>query len=349
MRARVKVVLTAVIFLAVGSGVVSAKGPDWKGYAGKPDDWYRSADGTTIATNVLSHQATRGDWPKNGDTATRPYVGDRAKLVGTFDNGATVDEVRFLARAFRATGRPEYGNAVLKAIDQILEAQYPTGGWPQSHPPGKQYHRHITFNDGTMVHLMDLLREVASSDRFGFVDDARKTAARKAFDAGVACILKCQVVVGGEKTVWCAQHDEVTLAPRPARTFELVSLSGSESAGILTLLMSLDKPSPAVIEAVESGTRWFDAVKLTGIRQTQAGGDKVIVTDKDAPPLWARFYEIGTNRPIFAGRDGVKTYDMAEIEPERRNGYSWYGNWGAGVAERSARWKARLERSGVTR
>ena len=65
----------------------------------------------------------------------------------------------------------------------------------------------------------------------------------------------------------------------------------------------------------------------------------MIVPDPNAPPLWARFYEIDTNRPFFCGRDGVKKYAMAEIEPERRNGYAWYGNWGRRVAERYARWK----------
>ena len=78
-------------------------------------------------------------------------------------------------------------------------------------------------------------------------------AAGKAFDAGIACILKCQVKVNGTLTVWCAQHDEITLEPRPARTFEPVSLSGAESAEILLLLMSLDHPGPEVIRAVEAG------------------------------------------------------------------------------------------------
>ena len=49
-----------------------------------------------------------------------------------------------------------------------------------------------------------------------------------------------------------------------------------------------------------------------------------MVADPSAPPLWARFYELGTNRPMFCGRDGVKRYSLAEIEYERRNGYSWY-------------------------
>jgi pectinesterase len=55
--------------------------------------------------------------------------------------------------------------------------------------------------------------------------------------------------------------------------------------------------------------------------------------------LWARFYEIETNRPMFSGRDGVKKYAMSEIEAERRNGYAWYGPWGTGVASDYAKWK----------
>ena len=154
-------------------------------------------------------------------------------------------------------------------------------------------------------------------------------------------MLKCQVVVDGKKTVWCAQHDEVTLEPRPARTFEPISLSGSESAGVLLLLISLENPSPEVVSANKSGVRWFDAVKLTGIRQVVRDGDKRIVADAAAPPLWARFYQIGTNRPMFSGRDSVIKDTIAEIEPERRNGYAWYGEWGRKVATGYETWKSR--------
>ena len=52
----------------------------------------------------------------------------------------------------------------------------------------------------------------------------------------------------------------------------------------------------------------------------------MVVADPTAPPIWARFYEIGTNRPFFCGRDGVKKYSLAEIEHERRIGYAWYTN-----------------------
>ncbi|MBX6312335.1 MAG: pectate lyase [Isosphaeraceae bacterium] len=343
MRSRtivgIRPILSAIVLVgAVASGAGAESFP-WRAYAKKPDDWYRSAEGTRAAENVLSHQAERGDWPKNLDTSAQPYTGERAQLRGTFDNGATVGEMRFLARAYVATGRTPYRDAFLKALDHVLAAQYPNGGFPQSFPPGTSYARYITFNDNTMVNLLELLRDVARSDGFTFVDRPRREAAGRAFEAGIACILRCQIKVDGRLTVWCAQHDEKTLEPRGARTFELPSLSGGESAGILGLLMSLDDPSPDVIRSVHAGARWFEASKLTGIRQVIVNGDKKIVPDRDAPPLWARFYEIETNRPFFCGRDGVKKYDIAEIDPERRNGYAWYGDWGSRVAAQYAEWK----------
>ncbi|MHB1034635.1 MAG: pectate lyase [Pirellulales bacterium] len=307
-------------------------------YANRPDAWFGSPEGAKVVENVLSHQSPHGSWPKNVDTAAARYAGKPEKLQGTFDNGATCGEIRFLARAYGVTSDARCQAAVAKAIDHILRAQYPSGGWPQYYPPSKRYHRHITFNDGTMVNLLVLLRDAARSGEFEFLDGPRRQRAGQAFDRGIACILKCQIVVDGQPTAWCAQHDEVTLQPRSGRTYEHPSISGAESAGIIRLLMSLDKPSPEVVRVVDAACRWYEKAKLTGIRQTRQNGDKVIVADPTAPPLWARFYEIGTNRPIFSGRDGVVKYNLAEIEPERRNGYAWYGDWGGVVAE-WVKWK----------
>ncbi|MCH7945846.1 MAG: hypothetical protein IIC73_07535, partial [Armatimonadetes bacterium] len=95
-------------------------------------------------------------------------------------------------------------------------------------------------------------------------------------------------------------------------------------------LMSLENPDPRVVRAIDAACRWYRRAALTGIRQIRRDGDKLIVKDPDAPPLWARFYEIDTNHPIFSGRDGVIKYSITEIEHERRNGYSWYSAGGAG-------------------
>jgi PelA/Pel-15E family pectate lyase len=293
------------------------------------------------AENILTWQTAEGGWPKNVDTQKTAYVDDVKKLHATFDNGATVGEMRFLAKAFAETGDGRYRQAFLRGFDYILKSQYPSGGWPQSWPAKKDYTRRITFNDNAMVNVMWVLRDFSNLQDYHFVDRERQTAGRAAFARGIDCILKCQVRVNGKLAVWCAQHDENDYSPQAGRSFELAALSGGESAGVLKLLMSIKEPSPAVVEAIEGGVRWFESAKIKGIREVTVNGDKRIIEDANAPPMWARFYEIETNRPIFAGRDGVKKYHLSEIEAERRNGYAWYGYWGKAVIEDYARWKAK--------
>ena len=128
--------------------------------------------------------------------------------TGTFDNGATTGELRFLARAFRATNEPRYKQTFLKGLSHILEAQYPIGGWPQFYPLSKGYHRHITFNDDAMVRILELLRDVSESSDYGFLETAYRTKAKAAVTKGIDCILRTQIKQEGKLTAWCAQHDE---------------------------------------------------------------------------------------------------------------------------------------------
>ena len=307
----------------------------------KPDNWFGSDEGRKTMDSILSWQSENGDWPKNTDTITKPYSGERAKLQGTFDNGATTGELQALARAFKETGDDRFKKAFLKGFDHILKAQYANGGWPQYFPLRKGYYTHITFNDNCMVRLLELLRDTANANDYAFLDGDRRDAATKAIGRGIDCIVKCQVMVKGVPTVWCAQHDEVTLAPAIARSYELASLSGSESTGLLKYLMSLDKPTPEVIRAVKAGVAWFETAKIKGIRIEKVNGDRQVIKDDSASPVWARFYEVETNRPFFCDRDGVPKYSLAEIGSERRNGYAWYGNWGDSLADAYAKWPHR--------
>src|SRR5205823_14454004 len=96
--------------------------------------------------------------------------------------------------------------------------------------------------------------------------DSDRTRAKQAMDRGLQCILKTQVTQNGKLTVWCAQHDEKTLAPAKARAYEHPSLSGSESVGIVEFLIGIEQPSPEVVRAVQSAVAWFNASKVTGIR-----------------------------------------------------------------------------------
>ncbi len=307
----------------------------------KPDDWFSTDEGRQTVKCILSWQTEHGDWPKNQDTTQVEFSGDRSTLRGTFDNGATTGELRVLARAFRVASDARDKAAFLSGLDHILNAQYSNGGWPQYYPLRDGYYSRITFNDGCMIRLMEFLRDVSTSSDFAKLDDERRAAAMKAVERGVECIVKCQIVVNGTPTVWCAQHDEVTLAPAKARSYELASLSGAESAGILRFLMSLEQPTPDVIRCVKAGAAWFETTKIEDFRYRKSSTEPNLTKDPSARPLWARFYELESNRPFFCDRDGVVKYDVEEIGGERRGGYTWYGNWGESLANEYAKWPHR--------
>lgn len=315
----------------------------------REDAWFPSEEAREKAVNVLSCQAASGAWPKNLDTTVK-YPGKVEDLKGTFDNGATVHELRFLARMWRLAGLESCRRGFEKGLDHVLDSQYLNGGWPQCFPPGEGYARYITLNDGTMVGLMELVREVAEHEDYEWVDAARRRRAEGAFLRGVDCLLRCQVeMVGGKRSVWCAQHDEVRLKPVGARSFELASLSGSESVGVVRLLMSVKDPDQWVRRAVEDAVEWFEGAAVKGWRLEERdigrGKDLVMVEDERAPRMWARFYDLESGKPIFVDRDGVPKDRLDEIGQERRVGYAWYGDWAERLlAKDYPEWKARLGR-----
>ena len=316
----------------------------WVGGVGnsldQPSDFYGSKEALRIAETVLLCQRDNGGWPKNYDRVRNLSPHDIEELLDkkkqidtTIDNGSTHAEVRYLAKVYNASKDERYKQAFLNGVAFVLDAQYENGGWPQFYPHARGFAKHITFNDGAMVGVMTALRDIANNDSsYPFVDAKLRTRCAEAVAKGIKCILACQIEVGGRKTAWCAQHDEVSLVPREARSYELASISGAESVGIVKFLMEIEKPTPEVIAAVQCAVEWFDRAKLVGIRQIQKedrsmpkGWDNVVVKDPSAPPIWARFYMIGTNKPIFCSRDGIPKDTLAEISDERRTGYSWLG------------------------
>ncbi|MDQ3813255.1 MAG: pectate lyase, partial [Armatimonadota bacterium] len=320
--------------------IPAPEGEVFKVTSSTPAAWFASDEARRIADAIVSFQTPSGGWSKAvafDKGPRRPGMhwithSTGWSYVGTFDNRATTEQMVLLAKVHQATKDEKYAAAFLKGLDYTLDAQFPNGGWPQVYPLEGGYHDAATFNDDLMVHVLEVLRDVANgAPEFAFMDDARRAKAREAVAAGVRFILQSQVVQNGRRTVWGAQHDPLTLAPAAARKFEPASLSGGESLAIVRFLMSIEPPTPEIMEAVQAAVAWFDASKITGIEVvkkpqpgTTRGFDTVVVENPAAPPIWARFYELGTNRPIFIGRDAVIRYNLAEIDEERRTGYAWY-------------------------
>jgi PelA/Pel-15E family pectate lyase len=85
--------------------------------------------------------------------------------------------------------------------------------------------------------------------------------------------------------------------------------------------MTLPSPDARVVAAVHAAADWFKLTAINGYAYDDAHGFRA---QAGSGPLWARIAEIGTNRPIFANRDGVKLYDFGQLT-DRRTGYAWFG------------------------
>ncbi|GAB3581411.1 pectate lyase [Hymenobacter daeguensis] len=300
----------------------------------------------STAEKMLVYQRNVGGWPKAVGSEKVDYghrltpavrastLADKGRTDATIDNNATTREITYLVEAYQKTNNPAYRAAAEAGVNYLLKMQYANGGFPQYYPDFSLYRHQITYNDNAMVRALLVLRKVAGqTGPYAVLDAGYAQRAKTAVDRGVDCMLKTQYRRQGQLTAWCAQYDEKTLQPAKARAFELASLSGDESVDIVRFLMGVENPSAEVKTAIESAVAWFEKVKLkdTTMKEIVApkektGRDRVIVPEAGAT-LWARFYELNTDRPIFVGRDSQVHYQLAEIENERRAGYLYAGTW----------------------
>lgn len=334
------------LFIAANLQMLHAQneeGISWGQAQQQKKEWYSSQEAVRIADNVLLYQNKNGGWHKNIDMAEKLKESGKdslkklqsEKIGTTIDNGATHTQLRYLAKVYNATEKESYKKAFLNGVDYLLEAQYDNGGWPQFYPIKKGYYEHITYNDGAMIGVMNLLRDIAKNKpAYSFVDENRKKEAQTAIDKGLQVILATQVKVDGKLTVWCAQHDKENYSPAKARAYELPSLSGKESAGIVEYLLKLEDPSDVVKKSIRSAVQWFEDHKVMGEKVVwikdpsySKGKDRVVVQDSNGGPLWGRFNDIETGTPIFVGRDGIIKDHLADIEQERRTGYNYIDNY----------------------
>ena len=111
--------------------------------------------------------------------------------------------------------------------------------------------------------------------------------------------------------------------------------------------MSLPDPSPEVVAAVKGAVAWFEAhgVKDVRVERLQDGTPErdVRVVPASGEVLWARFYDLETEKPFFCDRDGIKHSSLAEVGQERRGGYSWYTDAPRHVLEAYPAWLKRVE------
>ena len=109
--------------------------------------------------------------------------------------------------------------------------------------------------------------------------------------------------------VWAQQYN-AQMEPVWARAFEPPSVTGNESVGALEILMKLyvETGEEKFLKPSVAAFAWFKRSEV-------------------APGIWARYYELHTNKQLFGDRDGKIYHRLQDISEERQRGYSWQGDY----------------------
>lgn len=338
----------------------------WQLKRGEDYPRYTPEDVAAIADNLLLMQRDHGGWVQNRDPLqvfsaedVAQLLAEKADPVGSFDNRNVFTQIEYLMGAFALTGDARYRTGAERGLDYLLGNQFSgCGGWPHTVPAQTAYQARITVADEVFSGPLTLLRRISEAkppfDAFGAETRAK---AAEALASGEACLLRLQVRQGERLTGWAGQYDPETFAPMGGRSFELPGIVSQETVEIVKYLMSIRDPSTEVIASIEGAVRWLKEVQINGVRLEtvpvedeaayeyhNAKFDRRLTPDPDAPPLWARFHDLEDNTPVLANRDGVRVERYDQIHPERRTGYSWYGDWPAKlIAKDYPKWQCRVQ------
>lgn len=336
----------------------------WRNRYGGGYPTYAPTQVREIADNVLLYQRDNGGWIENRDPTRilnaeeiAAITAEKTAAAFSFDNRNIYSQVAYLMGAYEHTGDARYRDGAERGLDRIFAAQIPAcGGWPHTVPATNSYHDKLTMADEVTSGTLTMLRQASTgAPPFARLDRIRRNQAAAALARGDECLLRLQVRQRGRLTGWAGQYDPATLAPLGGRTFELASIVSQETVSVTRYLMSIPDPSPETIAAIDAAVSWLRDSEIRGYRMVEtplaepvryeyhtARFDRALVADPAAPPLWARFYDLADNSVVLANRDGVRVATYAEIHPERRSGYSWYGTWAQGLLETDyPAWRAR--------
>lgn len=231
----------------------------------------------------------------------RDRSGEKRVGYTNLDNNNTTGALRFLMRADRALEfqDPAIHEAVEFALGQLMRAQFPNGAWPQRYSsfadpaeypvkpasfpetwvrkwPGYIFYGHYTFNDDCIVNMIDVLLEAARI----YEDLKYREAAEKAGDFIILAQLP------DPQPSWAQQYD-ANMHPAWARPYEPPAACSRESLTVMRGLMLLyrETAKKKYLEPIPKAVEYLK--RSSWVRQRD--GQRVI----------ARFYEMGTNKPLY--------------------------------------------------
>jgi hypothetical protein len=207
----------------------------------------------------------------------------------TFDDDVTSNATRFLLRIYLEKMDPVWKPALDKAINFILESQYPLGGWPQRYPLKYDFNKEghpdytsfYTFNDGVVwenVNFLIQCYQTLGQERL--LDPVRR---------GMNFYLISQDSSGG----W-GQQLNMALETEGARTYEPKALLPGTTFGNAMLLLTFYQYTgdKKFLARIPDAINWLERARLP---QNQTGSGSY---------THSTFVEMGTNKPVYVHRKG---------------------------------------------
>lgn len=233
---------------------------------------------------------------------------DKQNNHTTFDDDKTQSAMRLLMRLDQVMKFKDekLHEASLFALDSVVKAQFPNGGWGQgydsfpnpadfpvkwaSYPdswsrtyPGGKYWYFYTLNDNAMADTIDAL--LLAGKIYG------ELKYRDAALKGGEFLILAQM----PEPAWAQQYD-FEMHPCWARKFEPAAITGGESQGAIRILLRL---------FVETGDQKFLASipkALDYLERSRLPNGQI-----------ARFYELKTNKPLYFTKTYELTYDDSDL------------------------------------
>jgi len=206
----------------------------------------------------------------------------------TFDDAATQGAATFLLRVYLIKSNSQIKTALDKAINFILESQYPLGGWPQRFPATDQFRKngnpdytsYYTFNDNAMWNnIKFLFLCYAALGEKRLIDPIKK-----AMDFYL--LLQQPKPQAG----WAQQYS-MDLKPAAARSYEPQSLDPQYTERHIELLIKYYELTgdKKYLSTISDALDWLEEIKIS------SDGDFYKV---------GKFIELGTNKIFYTHRVG---------------------------------------------
>jgi PelA/Pel-15E family pectate lyase len=280
-------------------------------YGATSDEYYYEA-AEKVANALIWGQQKEGGWNYiidfAGDRSLRKWYATIGKNAwgfeeynhyygnSTFDDLNTSEPAEFLLRLYLIKKDVKYKPALDKAIQFVLDAQYPLGGWPQryplryDHPHGKHddYSSYYTFNDDVISGNIDfLINCYLKLNDSRLLDPIRR---------GMNFFIITQQ--GNPQGGWGQQYN-MDLEPTYARSYEPAALlpALSYQHGMLLLKYYQLTADRKFIARIPDIISWLESSKLPADKAE--GGTRTHAT----------FIELGTNKGLYAHRTGTGVLD----------------------------------------